>query len=163
MLDHFETSVDLGKLIDRKSFMLGMMTAFAECLAGECKRCAFSPPFYPDDYYLLKPEAERIASEQNLNLWLEENNDVKKEKRVYWWVMYKYPEILENYKAIREKGWNPAFEFDKFRELLSYGTAWGENSEKVVPKMRSEETIMGTVARILFRPGDWPIKQEFRE
>ena len=54
-------SVDLAKMIDRKSFMLGMITAFGECIAGEAKKCAFSPPFYPDDYFILKTEAERIA------------------------------------------------------------------------------------------------------
>ena len=53
-------SVDHAGMIDRKSFMLGMMTAFGECIAGEAKKCAFSPPFYPEDYYDLKVEAERI-------------------------------------------------------------------------------------------------------
>jgi hypothetical protein len=162
MTEHFGASIDLGKLIDRKSFMLGMMTAFAECLAGESKKCALSAPFYPDDYHLLKTEAERIASEQGVHLWLEENKEVKEEKRLYWWVMYKYSEVVEEYKGLREKGWNPAFEFDKFRELLSYGIVWGENSEKVIPKMRGEETIMGTLERVLYKPGDWPIKEEFR-
>ncbi len=155
-------SVDLGKLIDRKSFMLGMMTSFAECLAGECKRCAFSPPFYPEDLHLLKPEAERIVAEQGVELWLEENNDIKTENRVYWWVMYKYPEVLEEYHAIRKNGFNPAFEFDAFRGLLSYGRIWGDNADQVVPRMREEENIMGTVSRILFQPGDWPVNQEAR-
>jgi hypothetical protein len=34
--------------IDRKSFILGMVTAFAECVANECKKAALSPPFYPE-------------------------------------------------------------------------------------------------------------------
>lgn len=147
---------------DRKSFMLGMITAFAECIAGECKKCAFSPPFYPEDYEILKPEAVRIAKEQGIHLWLEENNDIKEDFRVHWWIMYKFPEILKEYQAIREKGFNPAWEFDKFRNLLSYGIVWGEGADKVIPKMREKETIMGTVSRILFKPGDWPLKKEAR-
>ena len=35
--------------IDRKSFILGMVTAFAECIANESKKAALSPPFYPED------------------------------------------------------------------------------------------------------------------
>lgn len=150
----------MQKSIDRISFILGMMTGFAECLAGECKECAFSPPFYPVDYQSLKTEAERIAKEQGIYLWLEKNSDINKKNRVYWWVMYKYPEILEEYKAIRKHGYNPAWDFDKFRELLSYGIVWGEGAESVIPKMRKKETIMGTVSRVLFKPGEWPPKKD---
>jgi hypothetical protein len=62
--------------IDRKSFILGMMTAFAECLAHECKKAAPSPPFYPEDYPRVRSEAERIAREHGLFLWYEENADL---------------------------------------------------------------------------------------
>jgi hypothetical protein len=62
-------SIDLAKIIDRRSFMLGMMTAFGECVAAEAKKCAFSPPFYPEDYYSLKTDAERIADELSIFLW----------------------------------------------------------------------------------------------
>ena len=155
----FEDVVDLGHLIDRKSFMLGMMTGFAECLAGEAKRAAFSPPFYPEGYYGLLPEAERIAREKGIYLWLEQNEDIPEDRRVNWWVMYKFPEVLEEYKSLRGQGYNTAWHFDKFRTMLSYGIAWGENSEKVVPRMRQKETIMDTVSRILFKPGDRPPKR----
>ena len=36
--------------IDRRSYILGMITAFAECVANESKKLALSPPFYPTDY-----------------------------------------------------------------------------------------------------------------
>ena len=36
--------------IDRYSFILGMITAFCECVAGGCKRLALSPPLGQDDY-----------------------------------------------------------------------------------------------------------------
>lgn len=157
MRQPFSHSIDLARLIDRRSFMLGMMTAFGECLAGEAKRCAFSPPFYPDDYHTLKTEAERIASELGIGLWLEPNDEIDPEHRVQWWVMYKFPEVLEEYHALRAEGWNPAFEFDRFRDLLSYGFAFGENAEAVNGRLREETETMETVTRVLFQPGDWPL------
>ncbi len=39
-----------SKPIDRRSYIIGMMTAFAECVTNECKKIALSPPFYPEDY-----------------------------------------------------------------------------------------------------------------
>jgi len=156
-------SVDLAKMIDRKSFMLGMMTAFGECIAGEAKKCAFSPPFYPDDYYMLKTEAERIADELKIHLWLERNEEIREENRVMWWVMYKFDEILDAYQALRARGLNPAFEFTEFRELLSYGHAFGENSENVIARIRQAGETMETVNRVLFQPGDWPPPADSRE
>lgn len=149
-------------MIDRTSFMLGMMTAFGECVAGETKKCAFSPPFYPGDLAALKPEAERIAAELGLGLWLEENPEIRAGNRVLWWVMYKFPEILEQYRAIRAQGFNPAFEFDRFGPLLSYGLAFGSNAEQVIPRMRKKTDTMETVTRILFRAGDWPLPPDSR-
>ena len=128
-LAKFQT--DLAKMIDRKSFMLGMMTAFGECIAGEAKKCAFSPPFYPEDYFILKTEAERIADELGISLWLEQNEEIVEENRVMWWVMYKFPEILDEYHHLRAKGFNPAYEFDRFSSLLSYGYAFGDKADQV--------------------------------
>ena len=156
-MNQFSTSVDPAKMIDRKSFMLGMITAFGECVAGETKKCAFSPPFYPEDYYGLRTEVERIADELNICIWLEENKEIREENRVTWWVMYKFQEILDEYHGIRAKGFNPAYEFDAFSDLLSYGYAFGENSENVSSKIRKKEDTMETVTRILFKPGDWPL------
>ncbi len=150
-------------MIDRKSFMLGMMTAFGECLAGEAKKCAFSPPFYPGDLDILKTEAERIAEELSIFFWLEKNEEIKEENRVMWWVMYKFPEILDEYQAIRAKGFNPAYEFEEFSDLLSYGYAFGTNSEQVTSHIRKKEDTMETVTRILFQAGDWPLPADSRE
>jgi len=146
-----------ASMIDRKSFMLGMMTAFGECVAAEAKKCAFSPPFYPRDYPVLKTEAERIANELNVSIWLEENPEIREENKVMWWVMYKFEEVLEEYRDLRAQGFNPAYEFERFFDLLSYGYAFGDNSEHVVSRIRKKEETMGTVARILFQPGDWPL------
>ena len=161
-MSRLSASVDLAKMIDRKSFMLGMMTAFGECVAGEAKKCAFSPPFYPEDYYVLKIEAERIAAELSIGIWLEENADIHEDHRVMWWVMYKFQETLDEYQALRAKGFNPAFEFDRFSDLLSYGYAFGENAENVSSRIRKKVDTMGTVTRILFQAGDWPIPPDSR-
>ena len=144
--------------LDRKSFMLGMITAFAECLAGEAKKLAFSPPFYPKDYRSLRSEAERICQEQGIFLWLEKNEDLPPKKRLQWLVLFKFPEVLKEYKKLRKKGFNPALHFEKFMALLSYGSAWGRNAGKVVPRMREKRPVLDTVARVLLNPGDWPIE-----
>jgi|WetSurMetagenome_2_1015567.scaffolds.fasta_scaffold26056_5 hypothetical protein len=144
--------------IDRKSFMLGMITAFAECLAGEAKKLAFSPPFYPEDYKSLREEAERICQEQGIFLWLEKNADLPAKKRLHWLVLFKFPEVLDEYKRLRQEGFNPALHFEKFTALLSYGSVWGKKADKVVPAMREKRPVLDTVARILLKPGEWPIQ-----
>lgn len=45
--------------VDRISFILGMITAFAECVTNECKKLALSPLFRPGDYPLLYQEAKK--------------------------------------------------------------------------------------------------------
>ena len=159
----FGVSVDLAKMIDRRSFMLGMMTAFGECVAAEAKKCAFSPPFYPEDYYHLKTEAERIAAELKIDIWLEENEEVHEDHRVMWWVMYKFQEIFDEYHNLRAKGFNPAYEFNRFSDLLSYGYAFGENAKNVTSRIRKKGDTMETVTRVLFQPGDWPLPADSRK
>ena len=46
--------------LDRRSFILGMVTAFSECVAGGCKRLALSPPLSRDDYRTIAAEAEFV-------------------------------------------------------------------------------------------------------
>jgi len=149
--------------IDRKSFMLGMITAFAECLAGEAKKLAFSPPFYPEDYKRLREEAERICQEQGIFLWLERNADLPAKKRLHWLVLFKFPEVLDEYKRLRQEGFNPALHFEKFMALLSYGSVWGKKADKVVPAMREKRPVLDTVARILLKPGEWRIQSGARD
>jgi hypothetical protein len=146
-------------LIDRKSFMLGMMTAFAECVANECKKVALSPPFYPQDYAIVSLEAEKIADDQGIFLWYEKNPDLPGKYRLNWFVMYKFSEVLEEYQRIRNLGYNPAWNIDKFSNLLSYGTAWGEGFEVVIPRIREKRRIRDTFSRVLLKPGDWPIQK----
>jgi len=147
----------LSEVIDRKSFILGMMTAFAECLAYECKKAALSPPFLPEDYETVHHEAVKIASEQGIYLWYEENAEIPAEKRVNWFVMYKYAEVLHEYMQLRRRGYNPAWDFEKFYGFLSYGIVWGKGADKVIPRIRETKVQKDTVSRILFPSGGWPI------
>lgn len=149
-----------SKTVDRKSFILGMITAFSECLANECKKAALSPPFYPEDYDTVRAEAETIAKEQGIHLWYDENLDIPEVQRVNWYFMYKFPEVFAEYGTLREKGYNPAWDFEKFFDLLSYGTVWGKYADRVTPQFRERRKIKDTVSRILFMPGDWPISRE---
>jgi len=67
-MNGYKNDVMSFKTIDRRSFILGMITAFAECVANECKRAALSPPFYPEDYETVVAEAENIAKDQGIFL-----------------------------------------------------------------------------------------------
>jgi hypothetical protein len=76
-------AINASKLIDRRSYILGMMTAFAECVTNECKKIALSPPFYPEDYDTVVAEAEKIADEQGILLWYDENRDIPEYQRFF--------------------------------------------------------------------------------
>lgn len=148
--------------IDRISYMLGMITAFGECVAAEAKPCAFSPPFYPDDYDDLKEPAEQIMREMGLHFQLEENREIDAQNRVLWWVMCKCPKILEKYLAIRGCGYNPAYEFDRFEVLLGYGYTFAEGIKQIEPKIQRPVDTMATVKRLLFSERNWPLEPDTR-
>ena len=143
--------------MDHVSFISGMITAFAECVTNECKKIAFSPPFYPQDYDRVFQEAEKIAEEQRIFLWHEKNMDIPAKNRVNWLVLYKFPETLDEYRKLREQGFNPVWDFEKFYPVLSYGIVWGKDADKVSPEFREERETQCTFARVLLKPGDWPV------
>lgn len=142
--------------IDRVAYILGMITAFAECVTNECKKIAFSPPFYPEDYDNIKEEAEVIAADLGVYLWLEPNKDLSNETPLQWLVIFKFDEVLQEYRQLRSKKLNPALHFDAYHELLSYGTVWGDGAAAVTPQMRETRPLRDAFARILLNPGDWP-------
>lgn len=158
-MNGYKNEVMSFKTIDRRSFILGMITAFAECVATECKRAALSPPFYPEDHESVLPEAETIAKEQGIFLWYEENLDIPENVRLNWFVLYKFPEVFEEYQNLRKQGYNPALNFKEFSGFLSYGTIWGDGAENVIPRLRERRQKMETFARVLLKPGDWPIQK----
>jgi hypothetical protein len=149
---------DNPQFIDRKSFILGMITAFAECVANECKRAAFSPPFYPEDYTSLLAETRRIAEDNGVFIWYEKNLDIPRKTRLNWFVIYKFPEVFDEYRALREKAYNPAWHLDKFTNFLSYGVVWGVGDDNVIAQIRETRETRPTYARILLKPGAWPIE-----
>ena len=153
---------DACKSIDRRSYILGMMTAFAECVTNECKKIALSPPFYPEDYNTVVAEAGKIADEQGVLLWYEKNRDIPENRRLNWFVLYKFSDMLEEYRQLRDQGYNPAWHFAKFSDLFSYGTAWGEGADAVVTRMRQRKDTRDSLARVLLKPEDWPIQKETR-
>ena len=153
-------TIDASDLIDRKSYILGMITAFAECVTNECKKLALSPPFYPEDYDTVVSGAEKIAIDQGILLWYEENLDIPESRRLNWFVLYKFSDMLDEYCKLRNQGYNPAWHFAKFSDLLSYGTAWGDGADAVVTRMRQRKNTKDTFARVLLKPGDWPVPKK---
>ena len=144
--------------IDRKSFILGMVTAFAECVANESKKAALSPPFYPEDFEIVSEEVDIITADQGIFVWYEKNLDLPETKRLNWFVLYKFPEVLDEYIALRKKGFNPALHLTEFHNLLSFGTVWGQGAEKVIPEIKEKRPTIDTCATVLLNPGDWPIQ-----
>ena len=142
--------------IDRGSFILGMTTAFCECVAGECKRAAFTPPCTPQDAALVKDEVERIITEQGCLYHFEENPELPEESRVCWWVIAKFEDVLAGYRALRGRGLNACWEFGAFAPYLGYNLAFGEGADKVKPRRREEKRGVDTVGRVLFPNGGWP-------
>ena len=91
--------------MDQRSFILGMITAFCECVAAGCKDLALSPPLTHEVYTMVHAEAE---------------------ERFEWILIAAREETLRRYAALREEGLSPARSLRPFSELLSY------NAEKSV-------------------------------
>ena len=51
---------------EKRAFILGMVTAFSECVAGGCKRLALSPPLMPEEYARIAPEACLLVERHGL-------------------------------------------------------------------------------------------------
>lgn len=108
---------------DKYSFILGMVTAFSECVAGGCKRLALSPPLTHEDYEMVKEDACAIIEKHGLLHLHEKNEDLPPEERFEWILIAGKQETLENYQALREAGLSPAQSLEPFSELLSYDPA----------------------------------------
>ena len=106
--------------LDKYSFILGMVTAFSECVAGGCKRLALSPPLTPEDYEVVKEDACEIIEKHGLVHLHEKNEDLPPEERFEWILIAGREETLEQYQALRESGYSPAHSLEPFTELLSY-------------------------------------------
>ena len=106
--------------MEKQSFILGMITAFCECVAGGCKRLALSPPLCRADYEAAAPEACAIIEKHGLLHYHEMNLDQPDNVRFDWIVIAGKEQDLHQYLALREAGLSPAVSLEPFYELLSY-------------------------------------------
>ena len=109
--------------LDQRSFILGMITAFSECVAGGCKRLALSPPMSPADCGAFAPEIYDIIEKHGLLHYREENLDQPEAGRFEWILIAGRQETLEQYQALRSQGFSPAESLAPFAGLLSYNPA----------------------------------------
>ncbi len=106
--------------LDKRSFILGMITAFSECVAGGCKRLALSPPLSKNDYQRLAGEAYEIIEKHGLIHYHEENLDQPEDKRLDWILIAARQETIDQYMILRAQGASPMASLEPFSALLSY-------------------------------------------
>ena len=109
--------------LDKKSYILGMITAFSECVAGGCKRLALSPPLTREDYVQMADEANRIIEKHGLLHYHERNPDQPESCRFEWILIAGKQRTIDQYLDLREKGYSPMDSLVPFSELLSYNPA----------------------------------------
>lgn len=112
-------------LYDKRSFVMGMITAFSECVAGGCKRLALSPPLLPGEYASMGAEACAIIKRHGLLHYRERNEDMPEEGRWEWILIAARQETIDAYLRLRREGRSPARSLAPFAELLSYDEAQG--------------------------------------
>lgn len=106
--------------MDKQSFILGMITAFCECVAGGCKRLALSPPLSRQDFGMVKEEAYALIEKHGLIHYHEENLDQPEATRFDWIVIAGRAETIKAYLALRDQGYSPADSLEPFYDVLSY-------------------------------------------
>jgi len=109
--------------IDRYSFILGMITAFSECVAAGCKRMALSPPLYAGDHGAVAKAAAEIIEKHGLIHYHELNEDLPESQRFEWIVIAARQDTIDRYLALRASGLSPAVSLSPFAALLSYSPA----------------------------------------
>lgn len=105
---------------DKRSFIMGMITAFSECVAGGCKRLALSPPLQPGEYGQYGAEAGGIIEKHGLVHHHELNADMPEADRWEWILIAARKETIDAYLDLRRKGFSPARSLEPFHALLSY-------------------------------------------
>ncbi len=108
---------------DQNSYILGMITAFCECVAGGCKRMALSPPLTGKAFFAVREEAYRCIERHGLIHYHEKNPDLPEEERFHWIVIAARQETIDEYQRLRSEGYNPAKWMKPFYDLLSYNEA----------------------------------------
>ncbi|MBR3504360.1 MAG: hypothetical protein IKO07_08955 [Clostridia bacterium] len=105
---------------DKNSYIMGMVTAFCECVAGGCKRLALSPPLTAADYGAVADEARRVIAAHGLICFHERNEDMPPERRFEWILIARRRETIDEYLRLRAAGLSPADSLAPFYALLSY-------------------------------------------
>ena len=109
-----------SETLDKRSFILGMVTAFSECVAGGCKRLALSPPLTAEDYDRVWEEANEIIEKHGLVHYHERNLDKPEDGRWEWILIAGREETIEAYLSLRAQGLSPMDSLAPFSKLLSY-------------------------------------------
>ena len=106
--------------LDKPSFILGMITAFSECVAGGCKRLALSPPLTREDYAAVEREAFDIIEKHGLLHYHELNLDMPDDIRFEWIIIAARQSTIDEYLRLRGQGLSPAKSLKPFYDVLSY-------------------------------------------
>ena len=105
--------------MDKRSFVMGMVTAFSECVAGGCKRLALSPPLSHSDFEEFHEEAYEIIEKHGLIHYHEENLDLPEDARFEWILITQKDQTIDEYLKIRKEH-NPVHSLKPFYSVLSY-------------------------------------------
>ena len=106
--------------MDKQSFVLGMITAFSECVAAGCKALALSPPLTHEDYVIFSEEINDLIEKHGLLHYHEENLDLPENERFEWIIIALRQETIDEYLKLRKEGYNPAHSLEPFFGVLSY-------------------------------------------
>lgn len=106
--------------MDKDSFILGMVTAFCECVAGGAKPLALSPPLTDGDYERVGEAAWKLVVDHGLTPYHEENLDLPQGQRCHWVVICRERQVLDDYLALRAQGHSPRRDLTPFFGVLGY-------------------------------------------
>ena len=109
----------------KRCFILGMIVAFSECVAGGCKKLALSPPLEPGEYEEIGGEMRQIIEKHGLIHLHEKNAELDEGERWEWVLIAARQRTLDAYMALRARGYSPAKSLEPFYGLLSYNESEG--------------------------------------
>ena len=112
--------------IDRRSYILGMVAAFAECVQNECKKVALSPPLSDEELDLVAEDAGALIGEFGCEFYFEQNPELPEDIRKNWLVIFKRDEAFADYMVLRSEGYNCLEHIDRFADVLSFHTAFDD-------------------------------------
>ena len=111
--------------VEKRCFILGMIVAFSECVAGGCKRLALSPPLEPGEYDEIGAEIDAIIEKHGLIHFRERNAELPEGERWEWVLIAARQRTIDAYLALRRQGHSPARSLEPFFDLLSYNAGEG--------------------------------------